>query len=247
VAWYDNRNGAVNGAGNFLLDLFASVSLDGGAYFLPDFQLNDAPFDPDLGAPFRYLGPPPTTRIGEYIGVTVSSTALHAIWTGNLGGNQQVIFDRDPTACEPVVTTYCTSKTTSAGCLPFLTFSGTPSATGAPFHVFGNDHVEGQVGLYLYSPQKAHLDFHGGKLCVKAPFKRLSALIKATDAVACVTCAGACRTFKRDFGQLIQSGADPMLTPGQNVRIQTRQRDPANTIGGFADNLSDGVAFVIQP
>jgi hypothetical protein len=111
--------------------------------------------------------------------------------------------------------------------------------------VFSSDHVEGEVGLYLYSFQKANLNFHGGKLCVKAPFQRLSSLVKATDGIACTSCAGTCRMFKRNFNALIQSGADPMLTPGQDVRVQVRQRDPSNTVGGFADNLSNGIAFTI--
>jgi hypothetical protein len=51
VHYYDNRNGAVNADGNFLLDLFATVSLDGGSTFSADFQVNDLPFDPDAGAP----------------------------------------------------------------------------------------------------------------------------------------------------------------------------------------------------
>ena len=52
--------------------------------------------------------------------------------------------------------------------------------------------------------------------------------------------------FKRNFTQLIQSGVDPLLTPGQTVRVQVRQRDPADPTG-FGDNLSNGISFVISP
>jgi hypothetical protein len=141
-------------------------------------------------------------------------------------------------------TTYCTGKTTSAACVPFLSHSGTPSATAGPFTIFSNDHLEGQVGVYLYSFQKENLDFHGGKLCVKAPIQRLSTLIKTADGIACASCAGNCRMFKRNFNELIQSGSDPLLTPGQNVKVQAQQRDPLDP---FSDNLSNGIAFVIEP
>lgn len=54
VHYYDNRNGLLNPDGNYLLDTFATVSFDGGVSFLPDFQVNDLPFDPDRGAGCRY-------------------------------------------------------------------------------------------------------------------------------------------------------------------------------------------------
>ena len=139
---------------------------------------------------------------------------------------------------------YCTGKTTSGGCVPFVLFSGTPSASSGSFDILSNDHVEAEPGNYLYSVGKASLNFHGGKLCVKAPFHRLTTLIKATDGVPCSGCAGNCRTFSRNFNQLIQSGSDPALTAGQQVFVQLRQRDPNDPLG-FGDNLSDALSFVI--
>jgi hypothetical protein len=54
VQYYDNRSGAMNSRGNFLLDLYAAVSVDGGLSFMPDFPINDVPFDPDAGARCRF-------------------------------------------------------------------------------------------------------------------------------------------------------------------------------------------------
>lgn len=54
VLYYDNRGGARNAGGDFLLDVYAAVSLDGGDTFLPDQRINDLPFDPDAGARCRY-------------------------------------------------------------------------------------------------------------------------------------------------------------------------------------------------
>jgi hypothetical protein len=146
----------------------------------------------------------------------------------------------------PPVSFYCTGKTTSQGCVPFLTTSGDPSATSGPFSIFSNDHIEFAPAIYMYSFGKGSLNFHGGKLCVKAPFGRISSLVKATDQLPCVTCPGMCRMFKRNFNDFIQSGVDPNLTAGQQVRIQARQRDLADPTG-FGDNFSDGVAFTIGP
>ena len=127
-----------------------------------------------------------------------------------------------------------------------LSFTGAPSATSGTFNLFSDDHVEGEIGLYLYSFKKSSLAFHGGTLCVKAPFVRLTTLIKSTDGVLCSSCPGTCRMFKRNFNALIQSGTDPLLTPGARVNVQVRQRDPADPTG-FGDNLSDAVSFVIGP
>jgi hypothetical protein len=107
VHYYDNRAGATNGAGRFLLDVFAQSSSDGGANWSASFQINDNPFDPDPGAPCRFgpaancgsPDPVTTTRIGEYNGVAVSNGLGYAVWCGNTFSGvtptgQQTIFDR---------------------------------------------------------------------------------------------------------------------------------------------------------
>lgn len=111
VHYYDNRRGLTNSAGRFLLDVFATSSHDGGVTFDPDFQVNDAPFDPDAGAGCRFdcATSTPTTRIGEYNGIAVVGGVAYAVWTGNTlngSGNpvgQQTLFDRF--ACDPCTLT----------------------------------------------------------------------------------------------------------------------------------------------
>jgi hypothetical protein len=145
------------------------------------------------------------------------------------------------------VETYCQGKTTSQGCVPFMASAGTPSASTGFFNVSSENHIPGQIGVLLYSLQKASLSFHGGTLCVKAPFERVDNLIKATDGAPCSGCAQpSCRMFKRNFNQIIQSGVDPALTSGARVFAQYRQRDPADPTG-FGDNLSDGLSFLVGP
>jgi hypothetical protein len=59
VHYYDNRGGAVNAGGDYLLDVRATVSTDGGVSFSGDFRINNASFDPDAGAPCRFGCAPP--------------------------------------------------------------------------------------------------------------------------------------------------------------------------------------------
>jgi hypothetical protein len=96
VAWYDNRRGLNNAAGHFKLDVYATYSTDGGLTFAPAFPVNDQTpgvntpngnvFDPDPGAPIAALGPPPTTRIGEYFGIAISGGTAYVAWNGNTFG-----------------------------------------------------------------------------------------------------------------------------------------------------------------
>ncbi len=137
---------------------------------------------------------------------------------------------------------YCTGKTSSVGCVPFLTTTGLPSASSTtPFQVVANDVVPGEAGFVIYGFKKANLAFHGARLCVKAPFVR-------TPAKSPKNPGGGCSgwVLRRNFNATIQSGTDPALTPGRVVTAQVRQRDPADP-AGFGDGLTDGVRFTIAP
>ncbi len=140
------------------------------------------------------------------------------------------------------VVTYCTGKTNSAGCVPFLSTSGLPSASSTGnFTLTGNDVVPGEAGFVLYGFKKANLAFHGGTLCVKVPFVR-------TPVKSAKNTGGGCSgwVLRRNFNATIQSGVDPALTAGRAVTAQYRQRDPTDA-SGFGDGLTDGVRFTILP
>lgn len=93
VMWYVNRFGSFNPLGHYILDVYYSTSDDHGLTWCADRQINDVSFDPDFRAPVRFNGPPPTLRIGEYIGVTMGGGNLYAVWCGNTATGQQTIFD----------------------------------------------------------------------------------------------------------------------------------------------------------
>jgi hypothetical protein len=117
VTWYDNRSGATNGFGNFLLDLRASYSYDSGASWTPSIDVNDGQYDPDTSDSCRFcsfggptnvscatgcpLGSATTTnRIGEYNGIAFGECTAHMAWADNLasgcGGDTSTWYDRDP-------------------------------------------------------------------------------------------------------------------------------------------------------
>lgn len=110
VFWYDTRGGVLNNNGTpantaddyFNLDVYATVSRDGAASFTNDFRINDAQFDPNLGAGCRFGcnaaavppdPPPQTLRIGEYNGIAAANGNAYAAWTGNQGAGQAMMFD----------------------------------------------------------------------------------------------------------------------------------------------------------
>jgi Ca2+-binding RTX toxin-like protein len=121
IMYYDSRAGAVNAAGNLLLDVFVRTSADSGVTWGAEVQINDNPFDPDMLAPDRFP-PTQTLRIGEYNGLL---HARGAVWTGNdptePAGfqSQEVIFDYSD-AVPPAFTSVPADITTTACGSPSL-------------------------------------------------------------------------------------------------------------------------------
>ena len=142
------------------------------------------------------------------------------------------------------VQTYCTGKSNSLGCVPFITHTGMPSVTSTgKFWIQGEDFLVDESGFLLYGVNgRSSLDFHGGKLCVKAPFVRYLPA-KLAVGTGPPPCTGVVR---RNFNRRIQQGNDPMLSVGVQVNAQWRLRDPGDP-AGFGDSLSDGIEFTILP
>ncbi len=189
------------------------------------------------GTRIQYFSNPNVTFAGFPMGIAAGNpnSADNAL---SLNLNRFIIADfRDA-----IPETYCTGKTNSSGCVPFLSFTGSPSVTGATFSLRAEQVLVGEVGFVLYGSQRSNLNFHGGKLCVKAPFTRLLPP-KVGQNSGAPPCTGLAKT---NFNTRIQSGTDPSLTAGQCVTAQWRMRDPG--LGdGFNDAFTDAVEFVINP
>ena len=85
VIWYDARR---DPAGK-LLDVFGTVSTDGGKTFSPNFRITDQSFDPNAGAFTDALGNT-DDFLGQAIGLTVAGGTAYAAWTDTRNGNQEI-------------------------------------------------------------------------------------------------------------------------------------------------------------
>ncbi len=186
----------------------------------------------------------PGGATGDDFGVSVALDELTFV----IGAN----FDDEPSGdtgsafvytLEPMQDIYCTGKTNSVGCAPFITVRGYPSVTSTiNYRIIANDVVPGEAGFPVYGFTRGNLNFHGGKLCVKPPFKRLLPAKTANS-----NGIGACKgEMRRNFNNHIQFGGDPLLTAGQTVMLQWRQRDGNDPLG-FGDTLTDAIEFTICP
>jgi hypothetical protein len=95
VSWYTNASGKINSAGDFLLDTDATYSADGGQTWATPFALDAQAFDPDAGAAHVLGGPPPTTGIGNSLGVVIDGATVFVAndvntYTGTAPTGQQV-------------------------------------------------------------------------------------------------------------------------------------------------------------
>ncbi len=137
---------------------------------------------------------------------------------------------------------YCSGKLNSLFCVPFLTFTGSPSATDStPFTIDAEDVLANQPGLLVYGlNDRSVLGFHGGTLCVKAPLTRLLPL-QSSGKSGSGFCPG---TLTTDFNGHVQSSADPRLSTGAIVNAQYFYADPNDP---FGDGLTDAIEFQIAP
>jgi hypothetical protein len=164
-------------------------------------------------------------------------------------GSFYLALQSDGSCADPEIITYCTGKTTSQGCVPFVQAGGTgnPSLTDTgTFNIQGRDVNDGGSGLVIYGYSKANLNFHGGKLCVKTPTRTAGKAAKSKVPEVCIGPAMIGR-LTTNFNNRIQGAFDPLLTAGNKVFAQWQVRDSSNTIGGFGDSATNGLRFTILP
>ncbi len=143
----------------------------------------------------------------------------------------------------PAPSVYCTARTNSLGCVPAMSFSGTPDAdAGSGFALSASNIINNKSGVLFYGVDGATaLPFQGGFLCVKAPTTRTPAQNSLGSSPPAADCSG---TFAFDFNARIAAGVDARLVAGVAVAAQYWSRDPA---ASFTTNLTNAVSFVILP
>ncbi len=85
VIWYDNRSDPAN----HRLDVFGTVSTDGGQTFSPNFRLTDQSFDPDAGK-FTDATGQADYYIGDFLGLSIADGTAVAAWSDSRSGNQNI-------------------------------------------------------------------------------------------------------------------------------------------------------------
>ena len=144
----------------------------------------------------------------------------------------------------PPASAYCSAKFNSVGCLPWLEWSGQPSASaGSGFLITATQVLNNKSGVCLYGTNGAQsTPFQGGTLCVNTPIKRI-ALAHSGGNPPPNDCSG---SFVVDFNAFVALGSNPALVAGAQVNAQIWHRDP----GFVAPNntgLTDGLQFVLGP
>jgi hypothetical protein len=146
-------------------------------------------------------------------------------------------------SCTP--TTYCSSGTTSNGCAPSISGSGTPSASASSGFTIAIANVEGQKqGHVFYGVSGAIAAPWGASshfLCVKAPTQRTGTQDSGGS-------AGACNgSIALDWNAYCATHPGALGVPfsaGQSVWAQLYFRDPP---GPKTTALSNGLTFTVCP
>jgi len=132
------------------------------------------------------------------------------------------------------ITRTCTAKLNSAGCMPAIDWTGTPSLTGSDdFFVTATDVINGQFGFLLWSLGPNELPFFGGTLCVAPPLMRTSVQYAGGNSSG-NDCSGA---FSYHLTQAYLSAAG--FSGGDEIHLQYWYRDPfLIDLVGLTDALS---------
>lgn len=131
---------------------------------------------------------------------------------------------------------YCVSTTNPIGCVPTISAAASPSLTGAPVEVVGNQILSQQFGLMIWSRTQAATPFFGGTLCVGGSIVRTP--IQFSNGFGAQDCSGRF-SFLIDGPFLNAAG----LSAGEEIFAQYWFRDPT----ALGVGLTDGIRLPILP
>ena len=150
--------------------------------------------------------------------------------------------------CSSAVATFCTPSTTTSGCNPVMSASGSSAsiAAGAGSFILTASSVEGQKqGLIFYSITGVQsLPWSSGStsfLCVKSPTQRSAA---ASSGGVSGTCGGSLSLDFFAFMAANPTAVGQPIAPGQHFDAQAWFRDPP---AAKTTNLSNGIGFNLCP
>jgi hypothetical protein len=156
------------------------------------------------------------------------------------------VYELDPTSTTPPPTNYCTSSTSTNGCVAVMGSTGTPSASASSGFVLTCTGLEGQKsGIQFYGiTGQAATPWSTGStsfLCVKVPTQRMGTQNSGGTNGACDG------NISTDFLAFVAANPGSLGTPlvaGATFDAQTWFRDPP---APKTTNLSDGLHFTLAP
>jgi hypothetical protein len=143
-------------------------------------------------------------------------------------------------------TTYCTAGTSTNGCAPAMSATGTPSVAASSGFTLSCTALEGQRSAIVFfgaSGAQASPWAIGSPsfLCVRAPVQRT---VTQSTGGSLGTCDGQIALDFLAYMAVHPGALGQPLTPGQEFRAQAWYRDPP---APKSTNLSDGLRFTICP
>jgi hypothetical protein len=184
-------------------------------------------FDPSQPAQVQLGG---TTLVGAVTGSGASQTVSFRTTLATASGLTDVTLSQGVlvatlqggfTFDAARVTNYCQAKLTSAGTLPVIGFSGSPSLSTGDFAITLSNALPNKYGLFFFGTSPSNIPFYGGKLCVSSGGLQRGPTV-LTNANSFVSCP---------------FPVTPALV-GTNRYIQWWFRDPADP---FSVGLSGGL------
>lgn len=146
----------------------------------------------------------------------------------------------------PPPTIYCTSSTSTSGCIPSIASSGAPSASASSGFTISVSQVEGQKSGLVFYGINGRLAAPWGMgstsfLCVKPPTQRTP--VQSTGGIL-FACDGALSLDFLAFMAANPAALGQPISAGQRYHAQAWYRDPA---APKTTNLSDALAFDLAP
>ena len=198
-------------------------------------------------------GPPPNgTFFGASFtagsGVAFNVVVLRSAFSNT---NMSEMFSLDDievvdAACWKPTSSYCTAGTTTNGCVPSLSFVGSPHASASSGFVITATSVDGQKsGFFYYGMTGAQVLPWGvggtSSMCVLSPVQRMGTQSSGGNLFQCDG------TFSQDWNAFMfthPSALGSTLAGGEDVWLQAWIRDPP---APKTSSLSDALFFQVCP
>ncbi len=206
--------------------MHVQYQVDGG-------EFTDQPMRHAGGQLFR--GEIPGTLVGQ-IAYRVKSRDEH----GNVAFSALLSYTAANPNCTGNLSSYCTSKVSSSGCLPVVGATGVPALNNPAGFVITSSSLEANKnGLQFFGTTgEVITPFQDGWLCVAPPLHRLA--VKASGGGA--ACSGALSYTLAEV--LASESGGALVVVGQLVNQQGWFRDPA---APSATGLTHGLRYIVCP